>query len=187
MRTNDQKIYLPNPLPDGMAVGANYRLFPFHGRGWLSILRDHGWPLLQPSMPGVDDDTSQSPYLVNVKRFTLNVALAQQDAAIDILQSKLLPSFRGYTKQNKLGQIQICVEKPSPIRDGVTGGRRGRGGIHNVRQIRRDSSIRTGTCWILGTFTVNAEMATVSGTTGSAVLPLTAVTTKPPRDQAKNC
>jgi predicted phage tail protein len=64
--------------------------------------------------PGVDDDTSRDPEPVQVKRFTMNVAIAKQEKAVDVLFKKLLPSFRGYLTFSKEGKIQIRCERPVP-------------------------------------------------------------------------
>ena len=103
--TNDQKIYNPPDLPAALAY-KRYRSTGVEG----------GDPELDGPYddyePGVDDDTSRAPVPVNVKRFTLNVAIAKQEKAIDILYKKLLPSFRGYLTFSKDGKVQIRCERP---------------------------------------------------------------------------
>ena len=103
--TNDQKIYNPPGLPETLAY-----------KRYRSTGVDGGDPEVDGPysdyVPGVDDDTSRSPTQVDVKRFTMNVAIAKQEKAVDILFKKLLPSFRGYLTFSKDGKIQIRSERP---------------------------------------------------------------------------
>ncbi len=105
--TNDQKIYNPTNLPSGVAY-----------KRYRSTGIDGGDPAVDGPYddyePGVDDDTSRNPAPVDVKRFTLNVAIAKTEKAIDVLFKKLLPAFRGYITFSKDGKIQIRVERPVP-------------------------------------------------------------------------
>lgn len=103
--TNDQKIFSPVNLPEGFAY-ERYR-----STGVDGIDPDVDGPYSE-FQPGVDDDTSTEPAPVNVRRFTMNVALAKSETAVDILFKKLLPSFRGYMTQSAAGNIQIRCERP---------------------------------------------------------------------------
>lgn len=160
--TNDQKIYLPDPMPAGMVAGANYRAYRSTCVDGYDPATDGPYSTYTP---GVDDDSSHSPAPVNVRRFTLNVAIAQQQAAIDVLQSKLLPAFRGYCKQNKLGKIQICVEKANPRALVTTAAA---GGVTHIL-CDTPASFAAGDLLILSTYTANAEVRKVDHTDGTGV------------------
>ncbi len=105
--TNDQKIYNPPAVPAAVA----YKRYRSSGVDGVPVDVDGPYDDYEP---GVDDDTSRTPAPVSVKRFTMNVAVAKQEKAIDILVKKLLPSFRGYITFSKEGKIQIRVERPAP-------------------------------------------------------------------------
>lgn len=47
------------------------------------------------------------------KRFTGNLALTEQSKALDVVQDKILPSFRGFFSWNAKGQIGIRCERPA--------------------------------------------------------------------------
>ncbi len=153
--TNDQKIYSPSVLPDGFTVGGNYQRYRSTGVQGYDPSTDGPY---SDFVAGVDDDTSRSPAPVQMKRFTLNVAIAQQAAAIDILQQKLLPAFRGFTRQNKAGKIQICVEKANPHSAVTVNSVAGATSIY----CDTPSSFAPGDLLILSTFTTRAEVATVA-------------------------
>lgn len=106
--TNDQKIYNPTTPPPEWWEYKRYRSTGVDGHDPAT---DGPYDDFEP---GVDDDTSRDPVPVNVRRFTMNVAIAQAEKAIDILYKKLLPSFRGYITFSKEGKIQIRVERPAP-------------------------------------------------------------------------
>ena len=106
--TNSQVIYLPTSMPDGMSAGWDYQRFRSTGCAADPAVDGP----YNTFTPGVDDDTSTAPTPVTTKRFTMNLALAQAEAAVDILFKKLLPSFRGYITFSKTGKIQLRVERP---------------------------------------------------------------------------
>ncbi|MFB3828965.1 MAG: phage tail protein [Bryobacteraceae bacterium] len=103
--TNDQKIYDPPDLPEDIAY-ERYRSTGVNGSDPETPYPGDEY------VPGADDDSSRNPVPVQVKRFTMNVAIAKQEKAVDILFKKLLPSFRGYLTFSKDGKIQIRCERP---------------------------------------------------------------------------
>jgi phage-related protein len=103
---NDQKIYNPTSVPEDLSY-KRYRSTSVDGQ---DPTIDGPYDEYEP---GVDDDTSREPVPVSVKRFTLNVAIARSERAIDVLYKKLLPAFRGYITFSKEGKIQIRVERPA--------------------------------------------------------------------------
>ena len=152
--TNDQKIYEPTSLPDGFTVGANYKRFRSTGVQGYDPATDGPYSTFAA---GVDDDTSRAPATVQIKRFTLNVAIAQQATAIDILQQKLLPAFRGFTRQSKAGKIQICVEKANPHGAMTANSAVGATSLY----CSTPGAFAAGDMLILSTFTTRAEMGKV--------------------------
>lgn len=107
--TNDQKIYEPVDAPSSVVVGDNYQRYLSTGVDGAEPTVDGPYSTYES---GVDDDTSTTVTPVNVKRFTMNVAAAKEEKAIDILYKKLLPSFRGYITKSKEGKLQIRCERP---------------------------------------------------------------------------
>jgi phage-related protein len=107
--TNDQKIYAPVDPPPSVVVGDNYQRYQSTGVDGTNPEVDGPYSTYEA---GVDDDTSTTVTPVNVKRFTMNVAVAKQEKAVDILYKKLLPSFRGYITKSKEGKLQIRCERP---------------------------------------------------------------------------
>lgn len=107
--TNDQKIYEPSSMPEGMTVGDDYRRYRSTGVYGADPEVDGPYDTYEP---GVDDDSSTAPAAIQVKRFTCNAALAKAEKAVDILYKKLLPAFRGYLTLSKEGKIQIRSERP---------------------------------------------------------------------------
>jgi hypothetical protein len=104
--TNDQTIFNPvTPPPQNYA----YKRFRSTCVDGMDPTEDCPYEDFEP---GVNDDTSQEPTPINVKRFTMNVAVAKQEKAVDILFKKLLPAFRGYITVNKDGKHQIRSERP---------------------------------------------------------------------------
>lgn len=152
--TNDQKIYAPSALPDGFELGANYQRFRSTGVEGYDGITDGPYSTF---VPGVDDDTSRSPDPVQVKRFTMNVAIAQQASAIDIVQNKLLPCFRGFTRQSKAGKIQICVERANPHTSVTANSAAGAMAIYCADP----AQFSVGDLLIASTFTTRAECLTV--------------------------
>lgn len=183
--TNDQKIYLPNPLPDGQVPGVSYCRFQssgtvvgpitvvdsgggrtvsgFAGDIGTSVGMSLGGPYYDYE-PGVDDDTSLSPAVVQCKRFTMNGALAQQQSPADHLFQKLLPSFRGFLTEDKEGRITINVEKPAPnttLSGGVAAGA-------TAIALVDGSQFAAGDLLLVGAWTANAEAVKYTGGGGLA-------------------
>lgn len=153
--SNDQKIYEPVNLPDGWSAGAEYRRYQSTGVNGVDPLDDGPYAEYQP---GVDDDTSTSPVTVMVKRFTLNIAIAKAEKAVDVLYKKLLPSFRGYITYSKDGRIQIRSERPVANTTITTAAAAG------VTQIlcTTPSQFNAGQKVLIGALTVSAEVRTIS-------------------------
>jgi hypothetical protein len=107
--TNDQKIFEPQNLPDGIVVGEEYQRFQSTGVSGQDETVDGPYFAYTP---GTDDDTDTTPVTVQVKRFTLNCAIAKGAKAVDILYKVLLPSFRGYLTWSKEGRVQVRCERP---------------------------------------------------------------------------
>lgn len=104
--TNDQQIYLPADLPEN----SDYRRYRSTGIIGQDPAEDGPYSEWDPE----NGDTSREPQPLPVRRFTMNVAIAKQEKAVDILYKKLLPSFRGYITRSKEGKYQIRVERPAP-------------------------------------------------------------------------
>jgi hypothetical protein len=107
--TNDQKIFEPQNLPNGIVVGQEYRRYQSTGVDGQLETNDGPYSTYTP---GTDDDTDTTPVTVQTKRFTLNCAIAKSAKAVDILYKVLLPSFRGYLTWSKEGKVQIRSERP---------------------------------------------------------------------------
>ncbi len=169
--TNCQKIYLPDPLPSGMTVGDNYRAY-------RSTCVEGQDPTVDGPYftftPGVDDDTSRTPDVVNVKRFTVNCAIAEQGSATDILYQKLLPAFRGYLKLSKTGKIQICCERANPNTTVSTTSAAGATEI----LCSDPTQFASGDLLTASTYTVNAEVLKVDHTLSDRIV-LVAAAAKP--------
>lgn len=157
--TNDQKIYSPPDVPAG-----------FDYKRYQSTSIVGGDPTVDGPYsdydPGVDDDTDTTPASVNVKRFTLNVAIAKQEKAVDVLFKKLLPAFRGYLTFSKEGKIQIRSERAAnhttvTVDSGI--------GASQVF-CAAPSQFAVGDLALLSPFTANAEVLTVSTVLGDRLV-----------------
>lgn len=153
--TNCQKIYAPTSLPTGMTIGDNYRAYRSTCVQFQDPTADGPYATF---VVGVDDDTSRAPDIVNVKRFTVNLAIAQQASSIDLLYQTILPAFRGYLKINKQGKIQICSERANPHTAVSTAS------VPGAMQIlcADPSQFGVGDLFIASTFTINAEVLRVA-------------------------
>ena len=157
--TGSQQIFEPSSLPPSVNPGDTYRRYQSTGVEGVGELEDG--PYL-PYEPGISD-TSVTPPALQVKRFTVNCAIAKAEKALDVLQKKLLPSFRGYKKYSKDGKLQICVEKPeknttttAPAAIGAT-----------QVDCGAAAQFSAGELVLVGALTVNAEVLTVAGTAGA--------------------
>ncbi|HZZ78444.1 MAG TPA: hypothetical protein VFE62_07985, partial [Gemmataceae bacterium] len=149
--TNDQKIYKPPQVPAAIA----YKRYRSSGVAGGDPGIDGPYDDYEI---GVDDDTSRTPVAVQVKRFTMNVAIAQQEKAIDILYKKLLPSFRGYITFSKDGKIQIRVERPVP---NTTVSSASAAGVNEIR-CASPSQFSVGDNVLASPLTASAEVLRVS-------------------------
>lgn len=154
--TNSQKIYRPPQVPEGV----DYRRYRSTGVEGGDIEADGPYADYEP---GVDDDTSRVPIPVQVKRFTLNVAIAKQEKAVDILFNKLLPTFRGYLTFSKDGKIQIRCERPVPNSTLASAAGAGSFGVVCSSAIQ----CAPGDTVLLSPFTAQAEALVVSSVNGA--------------------
>ncbi|MGE5487575.1 MAG: phage tail protein [bacterium] len=154
--TNSQKIYRPPQVPEGV----DYRRYRSTGVEGGDIEADGPYADYEP---GVDDDTSRVPIPVQVKRFTLNVAIAKQEKAVDILFNKLLPAFRGYLTFSKDGKIQIRCERPVPNSTLASAAGAGSFGVVCNSAIQ----CAPGDTVLLSPFTAQAEALVVSSVNGA--------------------
>lgn len=167
--SNCQKIYAPPSLPAGVTLGDNYKVYRSTCVQFQDPTVDGPYSTFTP---GVDDDTSRAPASVNVRRFTVNCAIAEQASATDILYQKLLPAFRGYLKVNKQGKIQICSERANP-HAAVTAG-----SAPGATQIlcSAPTQFSAGDLVIASTFTTNAEVLKVDHTLSDRIVLVSAAT-----------
>lgn len=166
--TNDQKIYEPSSMPEGMTVGDDYRRYRSTGVYGADPEVDGPYDTYEP---GVDDDSSTAPAPIQVKRFTCNAALAKAEKAVDILYKKLLPAFRGYLTLSKEGTIQIRSERPvanSTLSAGVAPGA-------TVLPVTT-AAFGAGDVVLIGALTASAEVRTVTAAGGGAITVTPAIT-----------
>lgn len=71
---------------------------------------DIGDPAPDPSDPSDPTYSAQKPL---IKRYTANFPLTEEMKGTDFLHRILLPAFKGYTRTNKHGKIEILSEQPS--------------------------------------------------------------------------
>lgn len=71
---------------------------------------DIGDPAPDPSDPSDPTYSAQKPL---IKRYTANFPLTEEMKGTDFLHKILLPTFKGYTRTNKHGKIEILSEQPS--------------------------------------------------------------------------
>ena len=157
--TNDQKMFSPPVIPEDFS----YERYQSTGVDGADPTVDGPYSEFEP---GTDDDTSTEPAPVNVKRFTLNVAIAKQEKAVDILFKKLLPSFRGYLTQNAAGKLQIRCERPVKTATLTSGA-----GVGGNYFLSSGDQFAVGDTVILAPFTTRAELAKINGS-GSTWLSL---------------
>ncbi len=158
--TNDQKIYLPSTLPSNLIVGTDYRRF-----------QSTGVVGSDPTVDGpyfdygsADNDTSVSPTAVTVKRFTLNLSIAQSEKKIDILYKKMLAAFRGYINYDKDGKICIRAERPvtnSTVASGAA--------VGNTTLTVADAAFGPSMLLLISPFTPQAEVRYASSVAGGAI------------------
>ena len=65
-----------------------------------------------PDPPGPGTGTEGTRFR---RRYTCNIAITEQQKAIDFLYDVILPSFRGYLTQNANGKIAVKIKKPVPF------------------------------------------------------------------------
>jgi phage-related protein len=158
--TNDQKIYQPEQLPAGIGVGDEYQRFQSTGVDGHDPMADGPYFAFSPS----DNDTDTTPTVVQVARFTLNLAIQRGEKAIDVLYNKILPAFRGYITYSKDGKIQIRSERPVPggnlsaaVAAGATSVSLPTGGISAGDRV------------IVGALTAAAEVGLVAAVAGNTI------------------
>jgi parallel beta-helix repeat protein len=161
--TNAQTIYEPSSIPAAVVVGEDYQRYQSTGVDAQDPGTDGPYT---PYVPGTSD-TSVTPTPVPVKRFTMNVALAKAEKAIDILYKKLLPSFRGYLTTSKSGKIQIRVERPVSNTTSNGSASAGSAAIGVAA-----NAFAAGDLVLVGALTAQAEVRTVASCSGG-VLTLT--------------
>ncbi len=156
--TNCQKIYNPPDVPEDV----DYKRYRSTSVDGLDPALDGPY---YDYAPGVDDDTSRVPVPVQVKRFTMNVTIAKQEKAIDILYKKLLASFRGYLTFSKEGKIQIRCERPVP--NSTLLGSIGAGSY--AAACKSAIQCAPGDMVLLSPFTASAEALVVSQSVGTSL------------------
>jgi phage-related protein len=148
--TGSQMIVVPPEAP--VTPGDDYRRYQSTGVYGVGELDDGPYETYTPAL-----DTTPPPPK-QIKRFTLNVAIAKQEKAIDILQRKLFPAFRGYRKYSKDGKLQICVEKPEPNTSLVAAAAQGT----QTLDVASVAGLQAGDLILLNPFTAAAEIAAIS-------------------------
>ncbi len=167
--TNDQKIYSPQNLPATIDVGTDYQRFRSTGVYGQDPAADGPYSTFAP---GTDDDSSTVPVSVDVKRFTMNCAIAKAQKAIDVLYKVLLPSFRGYITWSKDGKAQIRVEKP--VANSKLGGGGAAAGANQIT-VTSSGLFAAGDRIVIGALTAQAETKVVTGVAGPIVSLATAL------------
>lgn len=120
--TNAERLLLPN-TEIGKA-GVDYKRYNSTG-----LIGKGNWPITTGQFPFsvatneatyeyFDPDNPPAPGDIEVKtvyrkRWTSNIALAEQKKVVDVLFDTILPSFRGFLTWNSKGQIAVRSEKPS--------------------------------------------------------------------------
>jgi parallel beta-helix repeat protein len=158
--TGSQQIFEPSSLPASVEPGDTYRRYQSTGVQGVGEVEDG--PYI-PYEPGISD-TSTVPPVLQVKRFTMNVALGKSEKALDVLQKKLFPSFRGYRKYSKEGKLQVCVEKPEKNTTIATPIAAGANQVDCAA-----APFSGGDLVLVGSLTASAEVLTLSGVAGNTL------------------
>ena len=157
--TGDQVIYVPRSLPADVRLGLDYKRY-----------RSTGVVGGDPAVDGPysnfeDGDDEAAPGAVDVKRFTLNLAIAKPQKAVDVLWKKALGAFRGFIKYSQAGKIQVCCERPvanstvaATVASGVT-----------TITLASAAGLAVGNLVLLSALTSRAEVRAIAGISGATI------------------
>lgn len=159
--TGGTVIYQPASLPEGQTLGEEYRRFQPSGVIGHDPMADGPYLVYEP---GVDDDTD-TPASVSVKRWTVNVAVAERRSKVDILFDTLFPAFRGFRRYDKNGKIEILAEQANPFST-LSGSPSA--GVSSV-SVASSAGFAAGKFVILGPHTANAEVRGIASAGGGSI------------------